>query len=82
MIFNKSQKNATVVYILLLIVITVALTPCYHQTNGYVDTNDERFANFFLVDTKRIVFKKLFFEIGFVSLIYYLSLIILKSKKI
>jgi hypothetical protein len=80
MTFNKSQKKATVVYVLLIIIILLALTPCYHQINGYTDTDDERVANFFLVDTKRIIFKKLFFELGVLSLIYYLSLIIFKNK--
>src|SRR5690348_4954724 len=94
MTLNKNQKISTIAFCCLLLLMFFLLTPYYnfHQFNYYVegdnnlrhsavnDTSQEFYGNFFLLNTSQIVFKKLYFEISILSVVYFLSLIIFKSK--
>lgn len=93
-LFNQKQKIATLVYCCLLLAALLLLTPYYkyHIFDFYIegdnhlrhdavnDTSKEFYGNFFLLNTSQIVFEKLFFEFGLLTVIYSLSLITLKSK--
>ncbi len=73
MTFNKSQKIITILYCLFLVLIFLTLTP--YQKYTY----DIHFGNFFVID-RPIIYTKFFIECGALTIIYYLSLIIFKSK--
>lgn len=80
MTFNKNQKILTLVYFISLIGILFFLTP-YINYNRYGYGAHIRFGNFFsMTDLDYITYTKFFIEIGIVTVIYYLSLIILKNK--
>lgn len=75
MTFNKPQKVATVIYIVLLVSIIFFLTPYDTRFRGY---GEKGFGNLFTEDS--VEYTKLFIEIGLLTITYYLSLIILKNK--
>lgn len=91
MIFNNAQKVATIFFSGLLLLIILLMTPYYKyklwwnmgswQNSEELDIGKDFHGNFFALDTRQIIFEKLFFEIGLVTFIYLLSLVILKSKK-
>ncbi len=76
MTFNKQQKIASVIYLVLLISIVLFLTP---YSYSYYSESIRGFGNLFTME-KGIVYTKLFIEIGILTVTYYLSLIILKTK--
>lgn len=79
MTFNTNQKILTIAYCILLIVILCFLTPYYyHIESDYIWYEKVGFANFFT--TNPIAYPKLFIEIGILSIVYFLILIILKTK--
>lgn len=82
MTFNKNQKIATIIYCLFIIVIPLFLTPYFfiRYSGGFDNYHTEiRFGNFFSL-TDSIAYPKFFIEIAIVTVIYSLSLILLKSK--
>lgn len=91
MTFNNYQKLISFLYCCLLLFIFLKLTPYHHyqqyELNGIyrdsenVDTIKDYYGNFFYINTPQIIFKKLYFEIGLLTVIYSLSLIILKRNK-
>ncbi len=76
MTFNKFQKIITVLYFVGLIIILSFLTP--YISVGY-KYNRFKFGNFFTINSP-IIYTKFFIEIGILTIIYFLSIIILKSK--
>lgn len=79
MTFTKYQKIATIVFIVFLIAIFLFLTP-FSYWDGSHRIENFYYGNFFTTNDA-IVYTKLFIEIGALTVIYFLSLIILKSKK-
>ena len=84
MIFNKNQKVLTLIYFLGLFVIFFLYTPYYLKvtgSNGWenVSHTEITFGNFFSI-TEQINYSKFFIEIVGLTIVYYLSTIILKSK--
>jgi len=82
MILNKNQKRATIIYCVLLVVIFLFFTPCvYYRYNGYgYEYDHDGFGDFLLIDSGRIIFTKLFFEMGLLTIICLLSLVIFKTN--
>ncbi len=78
MTFNKFQKILTVLYFAGLIVILLFFTPYSHYDSFFVKTSFY-FGNFFK-GNDLIVYTKFFIEIGILTIIYFLSIIILKRK--
>lgn len=79
MTINKNQKIATVTYLLFIILIFLFLTPyIVHPINNYAHADEQIFfGNFFFIHNP-ISYIKFFTEIGLISLVYLLSLVILK----
>lgn len=75
MIFNKPQKVATVIYLVLLVSIVFFLTP---YDTRFRDYGEKGFGNLFTESS--IEYTKLFIEIGLLTITYFLSLILLKNK--
>jgi hypothetical protein len=88
MTFNIPQKILTIAYCICLIVIVFFLTPYSfmvsiespHTTQYSIyDHTEVRFGNFFSI-TNSIIYDKFFIEIGILSIVYLLALIVLKTK--
>ena len=80
---NKNQKIATIAFAALLLLTVLFLTPFYQRyyTDSYgAYYTKEEYGDFILIDTDRIIFMKLFMEIGLLTTMYLLSLLVLKSK--
>ena len=89
--FNIYQKLSTALYCCLLLLIVMLLTP-YHNYKQYwvdgayqdyeeIDILRDFYGNFFVLNTAQIIFKKLFFEIGLLTVIYSLILVMFKTNK-
>ncbi len=78
MTFNKSQKILTVLYFISLLSILLFLTP-YTMFNIRPGEIGFGFGSFFRLVVP-IVYTKLLIEIGILTIIYCLTLIMLKSK--
>ena len=80
MYFNRIQKSITIVYLILLIILFVFFTPYY--ANEFIPLGEklvEDYGNFFTIDSG-IFFYKFFIEIGLLSLLYLLLMIIFSKK--
>jgi hypothetical protein len=78
MTFNRNQKIATIGYCICLVVILLVLTPNYYYGDYYF--KGTLFGNFFLMQSDSVAYKKLFFELGLLSVIYFFGLIMLKEN--
>jgi hypothetical protein len=81
MTLNKTQKILTVVYLILLICVLLFLTPYYYPPtyNIHFVEGGKGYGNFFILQNG-ILYSKLFTEIGVLTIIYSLLLIISKNK--
>lgn len=80
---NKGQKVATVIFCVLLTVLLLFLTPYVaRDLRGEQEYSHwEAFGNFFMIRSEEPVeYPKLYGELGLLTIIYLLALLVLKSK--
>lgn len=74
---NKNQKILTIVYACCLLAILFLITPALRYNEyGQAET---AYGSVFAIAEQRIYFKKLFIEIGTLTVIYILLLLVLKT---
>ena len=81
MVFNKSQKILTISYCVLLLLVLFALTPGYENVDPSDPFSKTKivYRGIFEFSQHRIYYKTLFTELGVLSLIYVLMMLVFKS---
>lgn len=74
---NKSQKIATLIYCMGIIIVLFALTPWSEDKYSAA-----RYGTYFAVESKfRVHYKALYFELGILTFLYLMALIYFKTSK-